>query len=167
MSIDRITYTAFVVALLGGLFGIGSASAESMDCSRSEERMGLPPADILTVTNDRQLLQWKDVHNISSKNPEFDGIVATLYEHDDHIRGTGTHVGYEMYPLKSGEVLWIKYEGVHSTTMKGEVWEITFQGVSHFIAGTGKYKAIRGVAHYHGKNSAAGLTADVFCEAVY
>ena len=160
MSITKIIYSAFVIALAGGAFGIKSASAEFMDCSYSEEYKGQPTRDVLWVTTDRRLVQWTYVTTLSSKNPEFDGIQLTVYEQWDEVGGTGTHREYAVYPLKSGEKLWIRYEG--------QYWGSTFQGVFHFIGGTGKYKAIRGAAHYQGKFLPGGSFKDVVsCDAVY
>ena len=159
MSITKIIYSAVVMALATGLFWIKSASAEFMDCSYSEEYKGQPTRDVLWVTNDRRLVQWTYVTTLSSKNPEFNGIQVTVYEQWDDVGGTGTVRGYAVYALKSGEKLWIKYEG--------QYWGNIFQGVFHFIAGTGKYKAIRGVGHYQGKSSTVGFKDDVACDAVY
>jgi len=167
MSIARIVCTAFVMALFGGLFGTKSASAELMDCSASQKYKGQSSKEIIRPTPDRELVQWSFVVSLSSKNPEFDGIEVEIYEHDDQISGTGSHSGYGVYALTSGERLWTKFEGVHYTTKKGEYWESTAQGVFRFIAGTGKYKAIRGGGHYQTKSSPAGMTTNAVCSAVY
>jgi hypothetical protein len=96
-----------------------------------------------------------------------DGTEETVYEHDDQIGGTGSHTGYSVTNLKGGEKLWSKFEGVHYTVTKGDAWESRFQGVFRFIAGTGKYKAIRGGGHYQGIVTPAGSTSDNVCEAEY
>jgi len=84
-------------------------------------------------------VQATDRLRLTSNNPEFDGIEVTDYEQHDQTGGTGTHRGYAVFVLRSGEKLWVKYEGVHYTA-----GESRFQGVFHFISGTGKYSAIHG-----------------------
>ena len=100
-------------------------------------------------------------------NPEFDGAEQTVYGHRDQMGGTGSHNGYSVTTLKSGEKLWTKYEGVHHRTRKGDTWETRVQGISCFIAGTGKYKAIRGGSYYQGVTTPAGYTQETVCEAEY
>jgi hypothetical protein len=51
------------------------------------------------------------------------------------------------------------------TTEKG--WESRYQGVFRFIAGTGKYKAIRGESHYQGVATPTGAADEFVCSASY
>lgn len=164
---------AFYVASIAGLFGVLLAAnpvfAEKMDCSGSKvakeqiSSESIKPGDRL----DREMVQSVRVDIVSSRNHEFDGIETTVYAHLDHVGATGTHNGYSIYPLKSGEKLWMKWEGTHHLVMKGDAWEIPYQGVARFIAGTGKYKAIRGGGHYKGIVTATSHTEDFVCEAEF
>jgi hypothetical protein len=67
--------------------------------------------------------------------------------------------------LKNGEKLWYKFEGTYYH-ISGTT-EIHYQGLFHFIAGTGKYRAIRGGAHYEGTQISGQLTEEFVCSAVY
>jgi hypothetical protein len=116
---------------------------------------------------DRSLRQYIRVDVISSKNPEFAGAEQTAYEHADTVGGTGTHSGYFVYVLKSGERLWTKFEGVHYGLTTGSAWEIRYHGIFYFIAGTGKYQAIRGEGHYQGLATPTGAADDFVCSASY
>jgi hypothetical protein len=70
--------------------------------------------------------------------------------------------------LKSGETLWSKWEGTHYLVPKGgDAWEIRYAGVFRYIAGTGKYKAIRGGGYYKGVATPAGNVGEFGCEAEY
>jgi hypothetical protein len=146
-----------------------SASAEKMDCPSSKQRkenvsrQAIQPGD----RQDRELVQFVRVDVLSSKNPEWDAVEQTVYGHLDHIRGTGTHTGYAVTTLKSGEKLWVRWEGTHYTVPKSDAWESYSQGVFRFIAGTGKYKAIRGGGSYQGSTTPADLNETILCEAEY
>jgi len=115
----------------------------------------------------RELGQIVRVWRVASKNPEFDGIEKTVYMHIDQLNGTGTHSGYWVLVLKSGERLRAKFEGAHFTVTSGGHWETAFQGVFHFIAGTGNYEAIRGGGHYRGVEKPATMTEEIGCVASY
>jgi len=155
--------TTFVISTLVGVFGTGSALAEKWDCSGSKKSKQIISIEVIGPGDrpDRALVQLVRVDVFP------DGSEETVYEHDDQIGGTGTHSGYSVINLKSGERLWTKYEGVHYTVPKGDAWESRFQGVFRFIAGTGKYKAIRGGGHYQGIGTRAGSTSESVCEAEY
>jgi len=68
--------------------------------------------------------------------------------------------------------VWTQYEAVGYTigTMgPGNAWEIRYQGLFQFVAGTGKYKGIRGGGYYSGiLKPSVGVTEDTLvCEAEY
>jgi hypothetical protein len=71
--------------------------------------------------------------------------------------------------LKSGEKIWAKFDSIYSTARMGKPdWEATYQGVFHFISGTGKYAGIRGGGHYEGTvTQSAGFNEASVCSAVY
>jgi len=169
MTVVRIFRTVSMVAAMGSLLATGLASAEQMDCSwskQSKERMSyqeIRPGD----RPDRQLRQYIRIDAVSSKNPQFDGTEQTVYVHEDLTGNAGRHSGYTAFVLKDGEKLWTKWEGVHYTIRTGGTWEARYQGVFHFIAGTGKYEAIRGGGHYEGIVTPVGLTEDSVCSASY
>ena len=169
MSAVRIFLNMLVVATLASVFATGIASAELMDCSGSKQSKERRSYEVISPGDrpDRSLRQYIRVDIISSKNPEIDGTEQTVYVHEDNVGGTGHHSGYGDFVLKNGERLWYKFEGVHYTSTRDGVWGSHYQGVFHFIAGTGKYKAIRGDAHYQGIVTSTGLTEDFVCSALY
>ena len=146
-----------------------TALAEKVDCSGSKKkkqdvsRQAINPGD----HPDRTLVQFVRIDSMSSKHPDFDGAEQTVYGHLDNIRGTGTGTGYAVSTLKSGEKVWIRWEGTHFTVPKGDAWESRTQGVYRYIAGTGKFAAIRGGGSYHGVVTPTGLHEEFVCEAEY
>jgi hypothetical protein len=163
--------TTFFVCLLGLLLPSGQVLAATMDCSGTKVRIKetlssdtIKPGD----RPDRELVQTVRVDILSSKNPEFDGIEETVYLQMDTVGGAGDHYGYASFNLNSGETLWVKFHGTHHFVPKSEKdWDVPFQGVYRYIAGTGKYKAIRGGGHYTGKVTPAGITEEFTCSAEY
>ena len=161
---------AVVVSLLGLSLASASAIAEKMDCSYSKtlkqniSNQAIEPGD----RSDRRMTQFVRVDVLSSRHPEWDGAEQTVYGHSDTVGGAGNNMGYSVTTLKSGEKVWSKWEGVQYLVSKGDdKWEVPFQGVFRFVAGTGKYKAIRGGGYYRGMTMPTGLTQDSVCEAEY
>jgi len=154
---------AIALTVLASLLGTASAFAEKWDCSGSKKSKTLVSREVIKPGDrpDRELAQMVRIDIYA------DGREETVYEHDDQIAGTGTHAGYSAINLESGERVWGKYEGVHSTVVKGDAWETRFWGVFRFTAGTGKYKAIRGAGSYQGIVTPDGLTAETVCQAEY
>jgi hypothetical protein len=169
MRTARMLCKAGVVATLGGVLLAGPAFAEKMNCSSTRKSKEILSKEAIKPGDrpDRELVQSVRIDIVSSSNPEFDGTEQTVYGHSDLVGGTGTHGGYSVQVLKSGETMWTRYEGVTYKTGGGDRSERRFDGVFRFIAGTGKYKAIRGGGHYPGRITAAGLTQDAVCEAQY
>jgi hypothetical protein len=170
MDLTNKLRNASVVATLGILLAPGAVLAEKIDCSGSKKSkqqlswQAIKPGD----RPDREMVQFVRLDVISSKNPDFDGAEQTVYGHIDQIGGTGTESGYAVATLKSGEKLWAKWEGTQYLVPKGgDAWEIPYLGVFRYIAGTGKYKAIRGGGYYKGVATPAGLTEESVCEAEY
>jgi len=154
---------AFVISTLVSAFGTVSALAEKWDCSGSKKSKALISREVIEPGDrpDRELAQMVRADIFT------DGREQTVYEHDDSIAGTGIHSGYSITTLKSGDMVWDKFEGSHYTVPKGDAWESRFQGVFRFIAGTGKYKAIRGGGYYYGTATPAGVAVDAICQAEY
>ena len=165
----RLLSRACIAAVLIGLAGTASALGDSMDCSYSKKSKKETSREVIKPGDrpDREFVQYVRVDALSSKNPEFDGTEQTVYAHTDTIAGTGTHSGYAMTVLKSGEKLWSRFEGLGYPVAHGDSMEVRFYGVFYFIAGTGKYKAIRGSGHYEGSVTAAGVTQETVCSASY
>jgi hypothetical protein len=159
-----------VIAAVALLLMSHSATAEKIDCSNSKKSKqeissrAIEPGD----RPDRRMRQFVRIDISSSKNSEWDGAEQTVYGHSDSVATEGTHAGYSVATLKSGEKVWAKFEGVHYVVSRdGNAWERHTQGVFRFIGGTGKYKTIRGGGYYLGIATPAGLTEDDICEAEY
>jgi len=162
----------FVLGMLGMAFGVETALAEKLDCTgtgKSKQQISfqdIKPGD----RPDHFLAQLVAIDSVSSKNPELDGAERKIYGHIDGLAAYGSHSGYSTLTLKSGETLWDRYEGVGYTigTFGVGDWEIRSQGVFQFVAGTGKYKAIRGGGYYSGRFTPAGGTVETLvCDAEY
>ena len=170
MKVTKMSVFAVAMGVGTMLFGAESAVAEKLDCSGTKKtkqeisNQAIKPGD----RPDREMVQFVRIDVVSSRNPEFEGAEQTIYGHLDHIGATGTHTGYNETTLKSGEKLWNKWEGTHYLVPKGgDAWELPYHGVFRYIAGTGKYKAIRGGGYYRGVMTPAGLTEEFVCEAEY
>jgi hypothetical protein len=160
------------LVLLFGLFLVsGQPLAATMDCSATKERIKetissdtIKPGD----RPDRELVQTLRVDIVKSNNPEFDGVEEQVYLQMDSVGGAGDHYGYATFNLNSGEKIWGKFHGTHAFIAKSEDdWEVPFRGVFRYIAGTGKYKAIRGGGHYEGKLTPNGVVETITCSAEY
>jgi hypothetical protein len=160
---------SLVVVALGGQFATTTAAAEQLDCSGSKVRTDRKSYEVIQPDDGagRQLRQYIRIDLLTSANPEIDGTEQTVFVHEDIVGNTGHHSGYGSFALRNGEKLWYKFDGVSSVVRDGAAWEAHYQGVFHFISGTGKYAAIRGGASYHGKVTPAGLTEDFVCSASY
>jgi hypothetical protein len=157
------------IVLLLSLLTTGVVSAATLDCTNTKvskeelSRQAINPGD----RPDREMVQLVRVDIISSDNAEFNGIQETVFIHLDHIGATGSHSGYGELVLNSGEKLWVKSQGTHNLVVEGDNWKLPFHGVFRFIAGTGKYKAIRGGGSYDGVVTESGLTQTASCSAEY
>ncbi len=163
-----VCITSFAIFALS-LFTSVPVQSATLDCSHtktvSEEvfRHTINPGD----RPDRELVQITSVDILTSDNPDLDGVEETVYAHLDHVGATGNHNGYSKWPLNTGETLWVKFNGVHHLVTKGDTWELPYQGVFRIIAGTGKYKAIRGGGWYEGVVTESGKSETLNCSAEY
>jgi len=148
-------------------FACGTASAGFLDCSGTEVIKEETSQVSIQPGPNRELIQIVRVWRLTSQHQEFDGTDKTVYMQIDQWNGTGMHGGYWVMALNSGETLRARFEGSHFLVTKGGRWEVVFQGVFHFISGTGPYEAIRGGGHYRGVESPEGKTEEIGCVASY
>lgn len=146
------------------------AAAEKIDCSNTKtskqevSSKSIQPGD----RPDRRMTQFVRTDQSSSRNPEWDGAEHKVYGQSDSVATGGTHAGYAISMLKSGEQVWSKFQGVHQViTKEGGGWERHTQGVFRFLGGTGKYQSISGGGSYRGVATPAGLTEEDVCEVQY
>ena len=160
-----------IAALAGSLAATGMAVAGEMDCSGTKRSLSSPYSEVIELGDDpnHRMMQQIRVHLISSKDPDFDGAEQTVYAHQDEYAGAGTSIGYFRYKLKSGEEIWAKFDSIYSVAGWGtQDWEATYQGVFHFVSGTGKYAGIRGGGHYAGTVApGVGFKENSVCSAMY
>lgn len=168
---NKLTGILIVIAASGLATAGGPARADTMDCSGTKRSLSSPYSEVIDLGDDpsHQMKQQIRVHLISSKDPDFDGAEQTVYAHHDEYDGAGTSVGYFRYTLTSGEKIWAKFDSVYSVAGWGTPdWEATYQGVFHFVSGTGKYAGIRGGGHYQGTVTPnAGFKEISVCSAEY
>lgn len=161
-----------IVIVAGGLAAAsGTARADTMDCSYTKRSLSSPYSEVIKLDDDpsHKTMQQIRVHLISSKDPDFDGAEQTVNAHQDEYNNAGTSVGYYQYTLNSGEKIWAKFDSVYSVAGSGTPnWEATYQGVFHFISGTGKYAGIRGGGNYQGTvTPGVGFNETTVCSAEY
>ena len=168
---NKLTFLVIVIVASGLAAAGGPARAGEMDCSATKRSLSSPYSEIIEPGDDpsHKMMQQIRVHLISSKDPDFDGAEQTVYAHQDEYAGAGTSVGYFRYTLTSGEKIWAKFDSVYSVAGWGTLdWKATYQGVFHFISGTGKYAGIRGGGHYQGTvTPGVGFKETSVCSAVY
>lgn len=155
-----------VITSLGSV----QAQASSIDCSGTKKSKSAPYLEKILPGDqpDHEMRQAIRTHVISSRSEDFDGGEQTAYAHEDRFGGAGTSVGYFLYTLKSGEKVWAKFDSIFSTATHSAGWEVTYQGVFHFTAGTGKFAGIRGGGHYEGKiTQDKGFEEQFVCSAQY
>lgn len=94
---------------------------------------------------------------VTSDDSDFNGFNTINYFQTDEINGTGTFHGYAAWPLNNGDTVYIKFDSVTRRVNKDDgSWEAPYEGRLEFVAGTGKYKNIKGVCHYEGVSTATG-----------
>lgn len=167
MITRRPTPVMLASVAMASAVGCGDVSAEFIDCSGTAKMTAETSRTVIVPQANRELAQVMRTWGISSKHPEFEGTERTVYMHLDHLNGTGVHSGYWVFVLNSEEKLRAKFEGSHFTEVQAGRWETRFQGVFHFIYGTGKYESIRGGGYYHGAESATGGVETFGCSASY
>jgi len=172
MKMRSTLRTISSVGILAFLLTTGHAFAVTWDCSSKKEASKETISSHTIKPGDhpgRELVQIERVDIIISDDPELNGIESTVYVHLDHLGATGDNTGYEVWPLNSGEKVWVKFHGTHYFVQKSEDdWELPYMGVFRFIAGTGKYRAIRGGGTYKGvASSTYGVRQEIICSAEY
>jgi len=169
MNVERFG-RARIGVIVGLLLVSTPTVAEKIDCAYSKRTKQNVSNQVIEPGDrpDRRLSQYVRVDVLSSKSPEWDGAEQVVYGHSDTVGGSGISTGYSMTTLKTGEKVWSKWESVQYLVPKGgDDWEVPFHGVFRFIAGTGKYKAIRGGGHFEGAATPGGITQENACEAEY
>jgi len=170
MKMQTASCIVAAIAAFGNFFASGGSWAAALDCSGTKKSKEKPYTEVIRPGDrpDHEMIQAIRTHLISSKDTDFDGSEQTVYAHQDAYAGSGTSVGYFLYTLKSGEKIWAKFDSVYSTTSTAGSWEVTYQGVFHFVGGTGKYSGIRGGGHYEGKvTPTVGFEESFACSAQY
>ena len=168
---NKNTFVLIAIVAIGLTAAGAPARADTMDCSYTKRSLSSPYSEVIDLGDDpsHKMKQQIRVHLVSSKDPNFDGAEQTVYAHHDEYDNAGTSVGYFLYSLKSGEKIWAKFDSIYSVSGLGTPdWEATYQGVFHFVSGTGKYAGISGGGHYRGTVTPdVGFNETSVCRAVY
>jgi hypothetical protein len=94
---------------------------------------------------------------MDSANPDFNGVLCTLYNQEDAVKGTGSHRGHVNCVHKGGDRNFFSYDGTHRTLTKDDKsWEVPFEGKVQWTGGTGRFKELKGFATYRGLVTPAG-----------
>ncbi len=105
---------------------------------------------------------------VTSDHPDFNGFYTTNFVQADQVNGVGSFWGYALWPLTSGESVYIKFRSnTRREAMPDGTWTYPFEGTLEFTSGTGKYEHIAGSAKYIGAATANGSYWDADVEFVY
>ncbi len=97
------------------------------------------------------------IETISSPDPDWNDIEATMYELSDQRADGGSHKGYIVFRHKNGDESYVKFEGTNKLVAgDGGKFEASFEGKVQSTGGTGKFKGIKGTGSYKGTANAAG-----------
>ncbi len=105
---------------------------------------------------------------VTSDHPDFNGFYTTNFVQADQVNGVGSFWGYALWPLTSGETLYIKFRSDTRRELASDgTWTYPFEGTLEFISGTGKYERIAGTVKYIGAAAAAGSYWDADADISY
>ena len=105
---------------------------------------------------------------VTSDHQDFNGFFTTNFVQADQVNGVGTFWGYALWPLTSGESVYIKFRSdTRRELASDDNWIYPFEGTLEFISGTGKYARISGSVKYIGATTAVGSYWDADAEFTY
>jgi hypothetical protein len=162
---------AFLVfALASALAAVAEAAdKKKIVWSKTERQTLVESKMVVDGIPGRELAQGIYLDTHKSPDPEFDASVARVYNQDENgADGNGVHKGLEINYFKSGDQLFQRYEGTHKIISHNDGgWEVTYQGKSQIIGGTGKYANARGFVNYRGRITPESFSEENTGEVVY
>jgi len=164
----KIAVAALILSSLT-LSHIESASAERIKFNYTKTARQVLSTHTSAVgdTAGHEIVQYV-IRDTIGKSSGLDLVDELMFEQDIAIAGTGTHRGFSVNGLRSGEKLFQQWEGTHKTTIKdGGDWEMTYSGKSQITGGTGKYKNAKGWCDYKGRMTAAAFIEEDDCTMEY
>jgi hypothetical protein len=87
----------------------------------------------------------------NSSNADWEGIVETSPQQSLVVDGAGRDVGHIVFHYKNGDESWGYFVGTHKLIVKGDSWEVPYEGEKVITGGTGKFANIKGILKYKGK----------------
>lgn len=104
-----------------------------------------------------ELVQAVHSDTLRSSYADFNNVEERVFNQEESVGGNGTHRGMAVDYLKSGDQVFMTFDGSHRTTVKdGGAWEVTYSGKFDVVGGTGKYKNAKGKGTYRGKVTPEG-----------
>lgn len=165
---DKFAATAFALGAMM-LLHSGVANAESIKFNYTKTARQILSSHTSAVGDaaGHEIVQYV-IRDTIGRSSGLELVDELMFEQDIAIAGTGTHRGFSVNGLRSGEKLYQRWEGNHQTTVKeGGDWEMTYSGKSQIIGGTGKYQNAKGWCNYKGRMTAASLAEDNDCSMEY
>ena len=169
MNIGMCAGSRVAVAAVGGLLLSGVGWAETIDCSGTKVSRDRHSESVLLPGDrpDRKMMQYVRVDVISSPWGEIDGTDQTVLVQQNQTGKMGTSEGFGDFALRNGEKLWYKFQATYRVLQKGDTRESRYQGIFHFIGGTGRYQGIRGDGHFQGTVTSGQLSEEFVCTATF
>jgi hypothetical protein len=106
------------------------------------QRLALPVSD---QPGHEIYVQTREDLAATSNDPDFEGSTVVTTSHADVVKGSGTVSGYTVRTLKSGDKIYVKYQGATiKRSGEGDNWKVTAQVPFEVTGGTGKYANAKG-----------------------
>jgi hypothetical protein len=159
--LKRIGVTTLLAAVALGFTTVADAAEKKIAYSKTARQTVMEARMPAGGIPERELVQSVYIDTCKSADRDFDGMEERVYGQDENSAGgNGSHRGYAVDQLKSGDQLFQRYEGRHRFVAKDAgAWEVTYEGKAEIIGGTGKYKNARGWLNYKGR-----ITPESFSE---
>jgi hypothetical protein len=103
----------------------------------------------------------------SSTDPDWDNATAMVIGQFDVVKGNGAVWGYAVRTVKSGDKVFLKYDGTTKRSGEGDQWQSVGEGTVEVYGGTGKFAGIKGTGTFKSENSPAGGGSTVILEVEY
>lgn len=105
------------------------------------QRLALPVAD---QPGHEIYVQTREDPPASSNDPDFEGSTLVSTAQGDLVKGSGTVSGYAVRTLKSGDKVFVKYQGTVKRSGEGDNWKSSSHVPFDVTGGTGKFANAKG-----------------------
>ena len=133
---------AFCGSLQNAFAGEKKTITLTFPTGKVTQRLALPVADqpgheIFVATRE-------DLAGATSSDPEWEGATGVTNTQGDLIKGSGPISGYVIRTLKSGDKIYVKYQGTVKRSGEDDNWKSSAQVSTEITGGTGKYANAKG-----------------------